>query len=166
MVLSSEKPEFSLSFCDITELIVALPFCHLSLKASKPSLPQYPKEFKTIGDHLRKKRLDLKLTQKEVAKQIGVDETTILNWELARTCPELKNLPNLIKFIGYLPIDPSNLTIGEKIVLYRQLQGLSQEKFARILKIDSSTLGRWEKGRGHIRQDLKKMIESYFVCLK
>ena len=39
---------------------VALPFCHFSLKSKKPSSSQYPRVLLTIGDHLLKKRLDLK----------------------------------------------------------------------------------------------------------
>jgi len=54
-----------------------LPFCHLTLKAKKPLPLGYPQILKTLGDHLRKRRLDLNLLQKEVAEIIGVDETTI-----------------------------------------------------------------------------------------
>ena len=41
----------------------------------------YPANPNTIGEHLRKKRIDLCLMQKEVAKIIGVTESTIWNWE-------------------------------------------------------------------------------------
>jgi len=54
-------------------LIPALPFCRVALKAERPVLPFYPKSLKTLGDHFKKKRLDLKLLQKDVAKKIGVD---------------------------------------------------------------------------------------------
>jgi len=37
----------------------------------------YPINPKTIGEHIRKKRMDLRLMQKEVAKIIGVTESTI-----------------------------------------------------------------------------------------
>jgi hypothetical protein len=43
-----------------------LPFCQITLKALKPKGSEYPKELKTFGDHLRKKRLDLRLLRKEV----------------------------------------------------------------------------------------------------
>ena len=41
----------------------------------------YPANPKTIGKHIRKRRMDLGLMQKEVAKIIGVTESTIWNWE-------------------------------------------------------------------------------------
>jgi len=50
---------------------VSLPICHFVLKAQKPNRKPYPKELKTYGDHLRKKRLDLNLSQPQVAKIIN-----------------------------------------------------------------------------------------------
>lgn len=41
----------------------------------------YPSNPKTIGEHIRKRRMDLGLEQKEVAKIIGVPESSIWNWE-------------------------------------------------------------------------------------
>ncbi len=35
----------------------------------------------SIGDHIRKKRLQLGLFQRELAQQLGVNVWTILNWE-------------------------------------------------------------------------------------
>jgi hypothetical protein len=46
-----------------------LPFCKIVLKAKKPASALYPKKLNTLGDHLRRKRLDLKLFQKEVARK-------------------------------------------------------------------------------------------------
>lgn len=60
---------------------VALPFCKIELKAPKPPPAGYPKILKTLGDHIRKKRLDLGLLQKDVAKIIGTTESTIWNRE-------------------------------------------------------------------------------------
>ena len=61
---------------------LALPFCHVRLKSPKPHPnSRYPKELNTLGDHLRKRRLDLDLVQKDVNRILGVDKTTITNWE-------------------------------------------------------------------------------------
>ena len=86
--------------------IPALPFCHLTLKGKKPVDPRYPRELKTIGDNLRKKRLDIKLKQSDVARIIGVSETSIYNWENNRTKPRLKYVQKILKFIE---VDPKNL---------------------------------------------------------
>lgn len=55
-----------------------------------------------------------------------------------------------------VPYDSTKKTLGEKIVAYRRLLGISQEKLARLLEIDPSTLGRWERGE---RQPLKELME-------
>ena len=55
----------------------------MSLTASRPLPPAYPRELKTLGDHLRKKRLDLGLLQKDVSQSLGVNETYIL-WIFVR----------------------------------------------------------------------------------
>jgi transcriptional regulator with XRE-family HTH domain len=49
-----------------------------------------------------------------------------------------------MQFLGYNPF-PVPQNIGEQLVQYRKMQGLSQEEFARCLKVDPATLGRWER---------------------
>jgi transcriptional regulator with XRE-family HTH domain len=66
--------------------------------------PHYPKQFKHLGDHLRAKRIDRGLFQKEVAARIGVDTATVTNWELGNTEPEERFIPALIRFLGYNPL--------------------------------------------------------------
>lgn len=57
--------------------VAFLPFTPVTLKALRP-LP-YAREPKTLGEHLRKRRLELGLLQKEVAKRLNVDESTVGN---------------------------------------------------------------------------------------
>ena len=78
-----------------------MPFCSLTLKGPKPLPAQYPRELNTLGDHLRKHRLDLGLLQREIAEQIGVEESTITNWERQRTVPEIRYIPRIVEFLGY-----------------------------------------------------------------
>jgi len=56
-------------------------FCCVRLSGKKPKDKAYPKEVKTIGDAIRKRRLDSGLNQKDVAKIIGCDAASVLNWE-------------------------------------------------------------------------------------
>jgi DNA-binding XRE family transcriptional regulator len=59
-----------------------------------------------VGDHLRKRRLDLGLLQREVANLLRVDKTTVLNWEKNRASPALWNLPAVIRFLATTPSRP------------------------------------------------------------
>lgn len=126
--------------------IDALPFCSLRLNAGKPLPDKYPKEINTLGDHIRARRIDLRLLQKEVAEKIGVDETTIINWERRRTAPGLRFIARIIEFLGYDPI-PEPESFPERLKAYRYRRGLSQKKLAIALEIDPSTITNWEVGR-------------------
>jgi DNA-binding XRE family transcriptional regulator len=59
---------------------------------------------RTYGDHVRAKRLDSGLLQRQVADIIGVDETTIYNWENNRVEPAAQLVPRIIQFLGYSPL--------------------------------------------------------------
>ena len=77
----------------------------MALRAKKPVSAAYPKELKTLGDHLRKRRLELKMLQKEVAEKLGTTPCTIRNWEKNRSNPSLGFIPKIIQFLGYMPYD-------------------------------------------------------------
>jgi transcriptional regulator with XRE-family HTH domain len=121
-----------------------LPFCHAHLTGPRPLPRSYPQVLATIGDHLRKRRLDLGLRQRDVADQLGVDETTVANWELNRTEPALRFLPGIVGFLGYAPWAAGG-SIGKRLLASRRERGLSQPAFARLLGIDPGTLSRWER---------------------
>ena len=92
-----------LSACSSGHLTVtpALPFCDLVLRTPKPIDRAYPTKLRSIGDHLRKRRLDLGLLQREVALRIGVDKTTVFNWESGAASPSFRAQPAVIRFLGY-----------------------------------------------------------------
>lgn len=113
------------------KLIPALPFCHISLKGKKPLPEAYPQ-----GDHLRKRRLDLKLLQKEVALILGGEEATTWNWENNRSSPKLHNIPKIVEFLGYVPFDGKPKTLGKRIIHYRRLYGITQKELAHRLGAD------------------------------
>lgn len=53
-----------------------------------------------LGDQLRKKRKEKKLTQKEVAEIIDVDHTTVSKWESNTYEPDAANLNKLAELYG------------------------------------------------------------------
>jgi len=122
-----------------------LPFCQIVLTSRKPASVQYPKELTTLGDHLKKRRLDLRLTQREVARRLGTNKNTIRNWERNRGRPVLRFMPGILQFLGYVPACLEGKTLGERIVAARRVQGLSQRKLAAMLGIDPDTLAKWER---------------------
>jgi transcriptional regulator with XRE-family HTH domain len=85
-----------------------LPFCHLEFRAARRKPVTYPKQINSLGDHIRTRRLDLKLLQWQVADQIGVHEMTISGWEGNATSPEVRYMPAIIQFLGYNPLPAAN----------------------------------------------------------
>ena len=51
-------------------------------------IPKY--QAKTLGQLIKRLRLEKGLHQKELARLLGVNETTIIRWERDRTKPERK----------------------------------------------------------------------------
>jgi len=141
--------------------IPALPFCQTSLKARKPLPIAYPKALKTLGDHLRKRRLDKKLLQKEVGHLLGVDKCTINNWETNRATPALFHIPRIIKFIGYIPWEIQEGDIKTR----RQLWGISQESLAKQIGVDPGTVARWETGKRKPGKVFLKMLGEFFMVV-
>lgn len=100
----------------------------------------------TIGDHVRKRRLELGVSQKEVATRIGVTSFTVLNWEKRYTTTiPVAVMPAIIAFLGYDPF-PEPVTIGEELHAYRRKTGWSLKRLAEHLGVDESTVGNWERG--------------------
>ncbi len=123
--------------------VAFLPFCEISLKTANPK--PYPTDPKTVGGHLKKRRYELGLRQKDVACRLGVNEDTILNWERGKTLPPVRLVPRIIRFLGYNPY-PAPHTLGEQLLTQRRRLGLSRKHMARELGVDVGTLKRWERG--------------------
>jgi transcriptional regulator with XRE-family HTH domain len=106
---------------------------------------QPPEELNTLGDHLLRRRLVLKLLQRQVAEQLNVDKASVYNWETNRTKPGLEYMPAIIRFLGYNPL-PQAKGWAERLVQCRTVMGVSQEEAARRIGVDQCTLARWERG--------------------
>jgi DNA-binding XRE family transcriptional regulator len=122
-----------------------------------------PQILKTWGDHLLKRRLELKLFQREVAQILGVNETSVYDWEKHRTEPMVHLIPRITQFLGYTSGIFNRETTGQKIIAYRHVRGMSQRALALILKVDPATLGRWEKDESFPTGKLKLRLEPFFM---
>jgi transcriptional regulator with XRE-family HTH domain len=114
----------------------------------------------TVGDHIRKRRLGLKLLQREVAEQVGVDTTSLFNWEGNRSNPEIRYMPAVIRFLGYDP-QPAANTTGERLVRQRTSLGLSQKESAERIGVDASTLAKWERGEREPAGGFLERVERF-----
>ena len=140
-----------------------MPFCHAELRATKPKPCQYPKLLNTLGDHIRNHRLDLRLFQSTLADQIGVDETTITNWECNKCAPAIRFIPALLRFLGYNSFPPVQ-TFPERLATVRKMLGMSQRNLAESLGVDPGTVQGWEAGQheptGRNVEGIKRFLTS------
>ncbi len=71
------------------------------------SNPKYPKNSKNFGERIRKKRMDKRLTMKDIAKRVGVSETTVYNWEIRNIKPYRRTQKKLCAILGLTEKDIS-----------------------------------------------------------
>jgi len=116
------------------------------LKVKRPKDSAYPKTLTTWGDHIRKRRLDLGFLQKDVAKQIGVSQDAVFNWETNQAIPDVQCIPQIINFLGYCPWKPAR-SPREQLRIWRECLGLPKKHLAKLLGVDESTYAKWEGGK-------------------
>lgn len=124
---------------------------HINKKIARSVfVADYPtqRELKTIGDHIRKKRIDSHLLQSELAEILKTSKATVANWENNRFEPAIEYMPRIIEFLGYVPQDLFKAkNLAEKIRVFRQIHGLSQGELAKQMGVDPSSIMYWENGK-------------------
>jgi len=118
----------------------------------------YPANPKSIGEMIRKRRLDLRLMQKDVAKIVGCDKATVWNWERGCSEPRINYMGGVVKFLGYNPFERCD-TMAQRLVNHRKEFGISQRNFAKQLGVDQGTLARWERGEREPKGKYLKLIQ-------
>jgi len=132
----------------------ALAFCGLEISAqmqrytiTNPAI---------IGQHIRKRRIELNLKQSDIATMFDVCEDSITAWENGRYDPQVAQYPKIIAFLEYSPFQIDDSTLGGRIKKYRFQNGLSREKFADMIGVDQTSVLAWEaNGRKPIKGKMK-----------
>ena len=135
-----------------------LPFCHLAIKAQKTphadrwkSAQGIAKELHTIGEHIRNRRLELRLLQRTVAEHLCVHIESLKNWERGVGAPSIRQMPKIIEFLGYDP-EPQPETLARRLAHARRRLGLTQEDLAEKLDVDPGTIPRGRRAISFRRQ--------------
>lgn len=110
---------------------------------------------------MKKRRLDLKMLQEQVAKELGVTVCTYRNWEKNRSNPSLVFMPKVVQFLGYVPYDISNQDFGKQIAAKRRFLGLRQKDLARLIGVDRTTVRSWEKGKNKPNKEHMKELTTF-----
>ena len=122
--------------------VAFLPCLPVTLKCLKPKETDF--EPHTLGEHIRKRRLELGLTQKDAAKQLDCCWSALLNWEKGKRQPSMKSIPAIIAFLDYDP-SPKPTNLSQQLAAVRREMGWSIKHAAARLGVDPGTWGRWER---------------------
>ncbi|SFT05980.1 helix-turn-helix domain-containing protein [Mucilaginibacter polytrichastri] len=106
----------------------------------------YPRNPITIGEHIRKKRIELKLLQSDVARIFQISSDCVTYWENNRSIPQINYFPQIVDFLEYCPLEFDKKSLSGRLKAYRWINGLSYKKLGKLLEVDGSTVAAWEKG--------------------
>ncbi|MEW6312975.1 MAG: helix-turn-helix domain-containing protein [Pseudomonadota bacterium] len=123
------------------------------------SLRKKPYDFepKNLGEHIRKRRLELGLTQKQVGDRLGVNPWTVLNWEKGKTEPPITFTPAILQFLGYDPF-PASKTLPERLFALRRSRGWLIRDAAKEFGVDAGTWRDWECGKTILYRRHRQLI--------
>jgi DNA-binding transcriptional regulator YiaG len=139
--------------------VAFLPFVSICLTARIPK--PYPENPTTLGEHLRKRRNELGLFQKEVAKHLGVSQWTLIGWETGRQVRGFaRHEAAVIRFLGYNPLPPP-ATLGEAIRRKRRELGLTARQLAAWFGWDEGTVRRYEKDTWIPQGERRERVERF-----
>ena len=79
-----------------------MPFSPLRILVTRP-VRVYRKEPETLGEHVRRQRLALGLSQEAAARRLGVMRDCVGLWERGRITPRGRRLQAVLEFLGYDP---------------------------------------------------------------
>ena len=128
-----------------------------------PPLEELTREPVTLGDHLRRRRIELELYQKDVAAKLGVTTSTVWNWENTGSV-DLRFIPRVINFLGYNPI-PQPEDLLKKLAWYKQVNGLSLEQLGTEMGHDPEQLADWLIGRHIPCRRNREEIEVFLMAV-
>jgi transcriptional regulator with XRE-family HTH domain len=132
------------------------------MKAPTPRLPEH---LHHLGDHLRRRRLELGLNRTAMAKRLGIDVSSYCRWEKGVTIPELHRRDQIAAHLGYRPPVPvpPDAPLGVRARGWRVAQGLTITQAARRVGVDAKTLGTLERG-GRVseatREAVRRLVEA------
>lgn len=81
---------------------VSLPMCKVEISVKFPKYLVLLKDQEQLGKLLKKKRLELKLTQEKMAERLGVARNTYHGWEtLKRRVYHIRHKDEVMRFLGF-----------------------------------------------------------------
>lgn len=101
----------------------------------------------TIGEHLKRERQLRKMFQRDVARELGINQWTLIGWEKdTKQISQPSFFPRVIAWLGYDPF-PIPKTEGEELRQARLRRGLTTRQAAKGAGVDQGTWLRFENNQ-------------------
>jgi transcriptional regulator with XRE-family HTH domain len=113
-----------------------------------------------LGGHLKKRRRELGLLQREASERMGIQRDTYVNWEKGRTEPVASQFRPIVAFLGYDPT-PEPQTLAERVEAKQRRLGASLAQVARYLGWDPGSLKRYLDGTWRISLNRRDALEAF-----
>lgn len=137
--------------------IAHIQFSRCCLGPHEKRAKNYPENPRTLGEHLRKRRLNLYQTQEQVSMRFRISVTAYNYWEADRIAPKVNKWPEVVRFLGYDPSPPPT-NFREAVKALRRSLGLDKRKFAARLGVDVKSVLNWEAGYSFPLRRTRRMI--------
>jgi transcriptional regulator with XRE-family HTH domain len=106
----------------------------------------YPHEPLTLGQQIRRRRLDQGLTQRTLAERLGCYAETVVAWERDESEPLARRWPAIEAALGP-GLVPERDGLPGRVRAARLRLGLTQKQVAARARLDSRTVRNVETGR-------------------
>ncbi|MBY0377305.1 MAG: recombinase family protein [Gammaproteobacteria bacterium] len=143
--------------------ILALPCLRYRKNHAKPLPKSCLIDPQTIGEHIKKRRMDLGLFQRDIAQLWNVTEETITNWENGYSEPQIGYYARIAMFLGYEWWRFDISALSGRIQDYRYRNGLSAKRLGQLLGVNMTTIRSWELEE---RVPRKEQLENLNLLLE
>ena len=99
-------------------------------------------EPRTLGEHLRNRRLSLGLRQVDVAGHLGTLREVYDRWERDERVPVVSEWPGIVSFLGYYPCPQGAPAV--LVLKARRCRGADQKSMASAVGVIHQELRSWE----------------------
>jgi transcriptional regulator with XRE-family HTH domain len=113
-----------------------------------------------LGEHLKKRRDELGLWQRQAAADIGVSLQIYRDWEKGRAVPYASSWRLVTAFLGYDP-SPAPMSLGGRLKAKRRELGFSLKEAAERLGWDPETVRRYEHDQWMLRGDRLRRLQAF-----
>jgi transcriptional regulator with XRE-family HTH domain len=113
---------------------------------------------------LRRRRLDLGISQRKLAERLGVSKRSIQTWERNQVKPS-RTLALELRGYLQLPVPPHPTALAGRLMAFRKARRLTHEAMARLLGVHTSTVIRWETGKASPTTALIGKLETLLTGL-